>query len=301
MTNDLSVGVEAARTAPAPTRRTVLQAAAHVRLDGRGVEAWGSLAAVRAETPERIAERILDAARAEPGGVVATDGDGTLWSGDVGDDLFFAMLDAGAIEPVAAEAFAREASAHGIESAGAPVDVVRRLHRAFESGAFPEERFFELMAWSFAGWSRARTTEFARDVVAKGGLAARLHPELQAVLSAVKRAGIEIFVVSASPRAIVDAAAAVAGIALDHVVAAGARWDKDTMLADVDRPIPYAAGKVRALEKRVGARPLYAAFGDSAFDLAMLSAARVPVAIRPKPRLVACAHELPTLVVAEAP
>ena len=255
---------------------------------------------MRAEPPERIAERILAEARAEPGGVVATDGDGTLWSGDVGDDLFFALLDAGALEPVAAEAFLREAAAHGLRPNGSPVEVVRALHRAFEDGAFPEERFFELMACSFAGWSRPRIHAFARDVVAKSAVAARLHPEVGAILSVVAGAGIEVFLVSASPRAVVDAAAAVAGIAVDRVIAADARWEGDTMLADVDRPIPYAAGKVRALGLRIGARPLYAAFGDSAFDLAMLSAARVPVAIRPKPRLIERAHELPRLVVAEA-
>jgi phosphatidylglycerophosphatase C len=121
------------------------------------------------------------------------------------------------------------------------------------------------------------------------------------VLAIVERAGIEVYVVSASPRAIVEAAAAVAGIPLERVVAADALWDAETMLADVYRPIPYAAGKVRALQKRVGARPIYAAFGDSAFDLAMLSIARVPVAIRPKPRLVERAHEIPALVVAEMP
>jgi phosphatidylglycerophosphatase C len=256
---------------------------------------------MRVETPERIVERIMEAARAEPGGVVATDGDGTLWSGDVGDDLFFAMLDAGNVESVAAEAFIREANAHGIDVTGSPVELVRRLHVAFEAGTFPEERFFELMAWSFAGWTRGRMSEFALDVVTRNDVAARLHPELQVILSAVRAAGIEIFLVSASPRAIVNAAASVAGIPLDHVVAADALWNGDTMLADVDRPIPYAAGKVRALEKRIGTRPLYAAFGDSAFDLAMLARSRVPVAIRPKPRLVARAHEVPALVVAEVP
>jgi hypothetical protein len=38
MTNDLSVSVEAAFSEFAPTRGTVLQAAAHVRLDGGRVE-----------------------------------------------------------------------------------------------------------------------------------------------------------------------------------------------------------------------------------------------------------------------
>jgi phosphatidylglycerophosphatase C len=65
------------------------------------------------------------------------------------------------------------------------------------------------------------------------------------------------------------------------------------------RPIPYGAGKVMHLRAKLGARPLYAAFGDNAFDVAMLREARVPVAIRPKPRLVERAGEVPALVVLE--
>jgi phosphoserine phosphatase len=44
------------------------------------------------------------------------------------------------------------------------------------------------------------------------------------------------------------------------------------------------------------ARPLYAAFGDNAFDVSLLAGAAVPVAVRPKPRLRARAGEVPGLV-----
>jgi phosphoserine phosphatase len=53
------------------------------------------------------------------------------------------------------------------------------------------------------------------------------------------------------------------------------------------------------LRAKLGARPLYAAFGDNAFDVPMLREARVPVAIRPKPRLVERAGEIPGLLVLE--
>ena len=68
----------------------------------------------------------------------------------------------------------------------------------------------------------------------------------------------------------------------------------------VERPIPYGSGKVTHLRERLGAdRVLYAAFGDNAFDVAMLREARLPVAIRPKARLVERAAEVPALVVLE--
>ena len=109
--------------------------------------------------------------------------------------------------------------------------------------------------------------------------------------------GIEVFLVSASPRAIVEHAGRFVGIADDHMVAALPLYDGDRMLPDVDRPIPYGAGKVRNLRARIGTdRPLYAAFGDNAFDIAMLSEAFIPVAVRPKPRLRERASEVKMLV-----
>jgi phosphoserine phosphatase len=68
------------------------------------------------------------------------------------------------------------------------------------------------------------------------------------------------------------------------------------MLPDVDRPIPYGDGKVKRLRERIGARPLYAALGDNSFDVAMLGSARIGVAVRPKPKLRARAHEVPGVV-----
>jgi phosphatidylglycerophosphatase C len=70
-------------------------------------------------------------------------------------------------------------------------------------------------------------------------------------------------------------------------------------MPSVVRPIPYGPGKVMQLRAKLGARPLYAAFGDNAFDVPMLREARIPVAIRPKPRLVERASEIPNLLILE--
>jgi phosphoserine phosphatase len=58
------------------------------------------------------------------------------------------------------------------------------------------------------------------------------------------------------------------------------------MLPEPVRPIPYDGGKPTNLQKRIGTRTLAAAFGDSAFDVALLESARVRVAVHPKPQLV---------------
>ena len=230
-------------------------------------------------------------------GVVATDGDGTLWSGDVGEDLFHAFVEQGKIADPAIDALRREARDHALSDAGGGADVARRIYAAYVEGRFPEERVCELMTWCFAGWTRARVQAFARDVVDRCGLEARLHGEVLRVLERARAAGIETILVSASPFAVVAEAGARVGFPADRVVAACPRFQGDVMLAEVERPIPYGAGKVSRLVERIGVRrTLYAAFGDNAFDVALLASARIGVAVRPKPRLRARADEVAGLV-----
>lgn len=251
---------------------------------------------MQVQNADTVWARIDALARAEPGGAVATDGDGTLWAGDVGEDLFHAFIEAGRVEPPATEALRRDARDHGVSDAGGGADVARRIFEAYCEGRFPEERVCELMTWCFAGWTRTEVRAFARDTVDRGRLDTRIHAEVMQTLDRARAAGISIVLVSASPVAVVVEAASRVGFDEGSVVASRARFDREVMLPDVERPIPYGAGKVTGLRALLGHRPLYAAFGDNAFDVAMLGAARVPVAVRPKPRLRAQAGAVPGLV-----
>lgn len=244
------------------------------------------LPCVRLQSADQVWARIEAAARAEPGGAVATDGDGTLWSGDVGEDLFFAFLEHGRVEPPALEGLRREAERHALSDAGGGIDIARRIWDAYARGSFPERRVCELMAWCFAGWARSEVEAFARGVVERGRLGDRLHAEAMSVVMRARAAGIHVVLVSASPTAVVAAAGERAGFGEAHVVAARPKYEADVVVADVHRPIPYADGKVTRLREHIGAgRALYAAFGDNVFDVEMLASARVAVAVRPKPRL----------------
>lgn len=252
---------------------------------------------VHLQAADDVWARIDALAREEPGGVVATDGDGTLWSGDVGEDLFMAFLAHGRVEAAALEALRREARHHSLSDAGGGPDIARRIYAAYRAGLFPEERVCELMVWCFAGWPRGEARAFARDVVDRGGLVGRLQGEVMTVLERARAAGLEVLLVSASPVDVVLEAGLRVGFDEAHVVAARPRYEADVMLAEVERPIPYATGKVRRLRERIGAeRVLYAAFGDNEFDVSMLATARVPVAVRPKPRLRRRAADLPGVV-----
>ena len=253
------------------------------------------------ETADQVWARIAEHARAAKAegtrGAVATDGDGTLWSGDVGDDLFHAFVERGPVMPPGLEAMRREARNHAISDAGSGPDVARRIFAAFQEGRFPEERVYELMTWCFAGWTESQMGAFARETVARVGLPGRLHLEVLQVLTRARDAGLEVILVSASPVAVVKAAGASAGFDEAHIVAAHPRYEGGVMVAEVDRPIPYHAGKVTRLREHLGTRcSLLAAFGDNAFDLEMLASARVGVAVRPKPRLRERANELAGLV-----
>ncbi len=236
----------------------------------------------------------------DPGGAIAVDGDGTLWSGDIGEDYFEALLEDGAISAIAHEALVREAAAEKIDTGGGAVAVARRIHAGYLAGTFPEERVCEIMTWIFAGWSPAEAEAFAERVLVKVGLDARLHAETIEVVAWARAKGVATFLVSASPRAVVEQAARRVGIELANVASATEERDsKGFIVTSVVRPIPYGPGKVMHLRAKLGGRPLYAAFGDNAFDVAMLRESRIPVAIRPKPRLVERAAEVPGLRVLE--
>jgi phosphoserine phosphatase len=224
----------------------------------------------------------------EPGGALAFDGDGTLWSGDVGEDFFFGIVDAERVTDAAAAEITRAADDAGIPPEKTPSRTARKIYDAYLAGRFDEQRVCELMTWICAGWTHADVEAFARGLV--GHLfAGRVHPEVATVIAGARKLGLDVYVVSASPRPIVEAAAAVAGITAPHVLAATAVLEGDRYAASVQRPIPYGAGKAAALAATLGTRPLLAAFGDNAFDVEMLAMSARPVAVRPKPRLVALA------------
>jgi HAD superfamily phosphoserine phosphatase-like hydrolase len=247
-----------------------------------------------------VIARIDEEAARAPGGAVAFDGDGTLWSGDIGEDFFAALVEGRRLLPAVREALAREADAERIDANGEAHEIAHRIHLAYLAHSFPEERVCEIMTWAVAGWRADDVDQFADEVIRAVDLKARLHGEALRVVEHARARGLDVHLVSASPRPIVHAAARLVGIEAMRVTSATERVDgRGIVLSEVDRPIPYGPGKVKRLREKLGERPLYAAFGDNAFDVALLNEACVPVAIRPKARLVERAAEVPGLVVLE--
>jgi phosphoserine phosphatase len=253
----------------------------------------------RASAAEIQTRLEAELARASGPMVLASDADGTIWDGDVGFDLFEALLAARGLRDAAKGALAAEARGIGVADDGDANTLAARLYDAYKAERYAHDRAFAMMAWAFAGWAEDEVAAFATRVLDEGRIDARIRPELVGIFRWAEAQGVAVYVVSASPIGIIRAAAPRLGIALDRVVAMTPATADGTLLPSLAGPIVYGEGKLAALERaRTDARgSLLGAFGDSTYDAAMLRAARVPVAVTPAPGLVALAPTIPGLVV----
>ncbi len=227
------------------------------------------------------------------------DADGTIWTGDVGFDLFTAALARKAFRDDVREALASEAKGLGLSSDGNANVLAERLLDAFAEGAYDDARAFAMMAWAFAGFSVDEMEEFAREVIKREEVESRVIPPVRDTLRWAQSQEIEIVICSASPVSIVVAGVQHLGIGPDQILAAVPEVSKSGKLLPRLAPpgMPYGEGKVTALERARPGRPLLAGFGDSGGDAFFLRKAHVPVAVGPSPRLLEQAASIPGLVV----
>ena len=254
-------------------------------------------------------ERALDVVGGAAHAALATDGDGTLWTSDVGEALFEALLATNEAHDWLREDARmplREELARHVPDVPSPATsggIARTLWSLYRAGRYPEDRMCAAMTWCMAGSSLAALDAFAAELVtSRFCLKTRLIRESGAVLQWAAGRGVPTFLVSASPRVVVERAA--------RTVAEAYAIPPPTVLAmtpaldgDVIRPAlvgvwTYGEGKAEALAQVLAGEPraLVGAMGDNVFDAAMLRAAAVPIAIRPKPALSAIAASIPGLV-----
>jgi phosphatidylglycerophosphatase C len=238
----------------------------------------------------------LEAALGTEPAAIALDADGTLWSGDVAEDVFLHVAENELLREHAAEALARAASAGGIDASGTPSQVAKRVFEAYLAGRYPEREVCELMTWCFAGFTPAEVAELARGVFTQKKLEQRLQRELEPVLEWARRRGVRAVVISASPRPIVETALTLWGIVASDIAASSAELEAGQLAPRLLEPIPYAEAKVTHGRRLIGDRHWLASFGDSGFDADMLAAAEVRVAVRPKPSLSAQSARIVDLI-----
>lgn len=225
---------------------------------------------------------------ADPSGVViAFDGDGTLWSGDVGEDLFRAAMRENFLIDDALPALSLEAERHSIPLGGASSAnaVARVLLAAYLAGQYPERETCAMMTWCYAGHALAAVEALAASALKEADLPTRFNAELSPILDWVAAQGIRRVLISASPRVVVEAAGRLRGFLPADIAAATPAVEAGRVLPRLAAPVPYAEAKLSAGRALFGTARWLAAFGDNVFDIEMLTAAEVGVAVRPKPKL----------------
>lgn len=234
--------------------------------------------------PELVAH--LDARAGTDRCTLAFDGDGTLWQGDVSDDVFLAACKTGWILPQLRPNLEAILNSHGLETAGSASELALRLFEAEKLGRIDERLLFELMTWCYAGRTADELSDFAEDMLVAAGIDSRIRGGYRLLLDWAKPRGHSLWIVTASPWPIVRVAARRLGFVDAQVIASCATESEHGVLGTgLAAPLPYRGQKVQRLsEKRDGSR-LIAAFGDSYFDLELLREAEVAVAVSPKPAL----------------
>lgn len=203
--------------------------------------------------------RLLDAIASRGGRVqVAFDADGTLWHGDVGEELLHALE--------LSDLLPKHRGRRGMFA-----EYERRLDRD------PKDAF-RYAASLLAGWEEGALLSHC-EAFFKERFEARVFPYVRPLLALLNAHGCEVYVVSASPLWPVIAGAATLGIPRSRVLAVTCAVEGGLLTERVLDPVPCAEGKVAALQSRE-VRPFIAA-GNSRFDLAMLSYAKHAMWVAP--------------------
>lgn len=241
----------------------------------------------------------LEAARIRGPSGLAFDADGTLWSGDVGEDVFEWACGHELLRGEGEDALVRVATLHGVSADGTPSRIASSLYAGYRSGRVPELTMCEIMAWCYAGFSDGELRETARQAFSERQLADRRRGVLVPIFDWAKRGEVRVVVVSASPFPIVEEGLRVIGVEVAGLAAARAAMNGDRIRPAIAEPVPYADQKPLAGKRLLAGHDWLGSFGDNAFDVDMLRAARVGVAVCPKPALAARLHELTNTVVLE--
>ena len=216
---------------------------------------------------------------------VAFDGDGTLWSGDVGEDVFEYSVSRDLLRDDAQPSLLASAREHHLDVSGTASQMAAQLFAAYRAGRYPERVACEMMTWCYAGMTLTEFDALVSAALDHAGLATRMQTEVLRVVDWAVRNQLTLLVISASPGPIVRRAVQHCGVAPGAVIAAEPLTQQAVISADPGVSVPYAESKARAGRERLGTRRWLASFGDNIFDAEMLKSAEVGVAVRPKPAL----------------
>jgi len=251
-------------------------------------------------TPAELARELKGRLRGDRPSALAFDADGTLWSGDVGEDVFRFAVNHGRLREAARAELERQALSRGFPCGSDANATAQLLFDAYLDGRYPEREICELMTWCYAGYSVPEMANLVREALIVAQHAQRLNEELRPILEFAREHQLRTIVISASPRTTVEVAASAWGFAPRDIAASTPRIVADVIAAEMAEPVPYGAAKCVAGRALLGGLHWLAAFGDNVFDMDMLREAELGVAVRPKAALRARLAEIPGVQVLDA-
>ena len=199
--------------------------------------------------------------------VAVFDCDGTLWSGDAGLGFMVWSLEQGLVS--------RSTS-----------DWIDTRYRAYQAGQVSELEICGEMVQIYAGLREQELRDAAARYVRKF-VQPRVFAEMEALVAALKKAGVEIWAVSSTNKWVVAEGVRNFGFAEERILAAEVRVTGGLITSEI-LDVPTDEGKSEAL-KRVGIPRPDAVFGNSIHDLAMLEMARNAFPVNPSAELLEAA------------
>jgi len=199
--------------------------------------------------------------------VAVFDCDGTLWDGDAGYGFLAWTLEKGLVS--------RSTS-----------DWVDTRYRDYLAGNVSELDMCGEMVQIYAGLREQELRDAAARYV-REFVQPRVFAEMEALVAALKKVGVEIWAVSSTNKWVVSEGVRNFGFAEERILAAEVRVTGGLITSEI-LDVPTDEGKSEAL-KRVGIPRPDAAFGNSIHDLAMLEMARNAFPVNPSAELLEAA------------
>ncbi len=201
--------------------------------------------------------------------VAAFDCDGTLWSGDAGETFFDWEINKGIVPAEVGRA-------------------MRARYAEYKAGNVSEDDMCGEMVTMHKGLSEEAMMDVAREFMGSA-FPGRIFPEMRGLVHQLDEQGCEIWAVSSSNEWIIRAGLEQFGIRPDRILAAKAEM-QGNLVTDLLVRIPSGSGKPKALKEAVS-QGIDAAFGNSRWDIEMLTMAKHAFAVNPNPDLEAIARQ----------
>ena len=226
--------------------------------------------AAGAETFLPVTNEFLDSILRLNPRVAAFDCDGTLWSGDVGEQFFDWELKQRDIIPEAR------------------VRPLRERYAAYRRGEVGETTICGEMVTMHQGISELKMMEAAARFFDQF-FVAQIFPEMRELIRRLHENGCDVWAVSASNEWVIRVGMKHFGIPESRILASKVEIDNGIATDRLIR-VPSGEGKPQAL-REVVKKEIQAAFGNSRWDRDMLAMAKHAFAVNPNPDLESVARE----------